>query len=66
MRRLKRCHKVLSSVQHNSFDFAIIGSKPHYISDGFKGAWRENDLLKQKIGKENIFENQRGFFEILF
>lgn len=57
----KMSRNVISSIHHNSFDYAIIGSKPHYISDGFKGAWRENELLIQKIGKENIFESHRGF-----
>lgn len=57
----KLSSNVLSSVQQNSFDFAIIGSKPHYISDGFKGSWKENQLLIQQIGKDNIYENQRGF-----
>lgn len=57
----KISNNVINSIQNNEFDYAIIGSKPHKMTNGFSGSWKESSILVKQINKNHIFENHQGF-----
>ena len=57
----KMSNNVIQSIDNNKYDYAILGSKPHMMVNGFSGSWRESDALVSTIGKNNIFENHKGY-----
>ena len=57
----KISNNVVQSIDKNEYDYAILGSKPHMLVNGFSGSWKKSELMIEKIGGKNIFENHNGF-----
>lgn len=57
----KISNDVIQSINKSEYDYAILGSKPHMLVNGFSGSWKESEALKNAIDSKNIFENHKGF-----